>query len=274
MARDDHLLSPTKWTGRIIIPVLVAAFVILWIFAGHTKDLWAWTINAKMSEIVMGGGYLSGAYFFFRVATVREWHRVAVGFIGVTVFTSVLLLATLMHWDKFNHGHVSFWAWLGLYAVTPPLLPWLWYRNQRTDPKKMAPGDVAIPRGIRIASGIGGSFQLLIAVLLFVIPNDVADVWPWPLTTLSARTLSAFIAFPAVIWIWFLFEERWSCFRITQQTATIGLVLIGIGALRTQNEFTGPDWAVVLYVVSLLLALGMLVALQVGMDRLAARAAR
>ena len=38
-------------------------------------------------------------------------------------------------------------------------------------------------------------------------------------------------------WLWFLVEDRWSSFRITQQTATLGLALIGLGALRERREF-------------------------------------
>jgi hypothetical protein len=265
--RDDHLLSPTKWTARLIIPVLVAAFVILWIFPGRTKQLWAWTIKPDMTAIVMGGGYLSGAYFFFRVAREREWHRVAVGFLGTTVFTAVLLGATLLHWDRFNHGHVSFWAWLGLYVLTPLLLPWLWVRNQRTDPRRAAPGEVLVPRGLRMAVGAGGALQLLLAAWIFVAPEQAADVWPWFITPLTARAVSAFVAFPAVVWSAFFWEERWSCFRITQQVATVGLVLVGLGAIRAHDDFVGPAWSVTLYTVSLVAALVMLVALQLAMDR-------
>jgi hypothetical protein len=265
--RDDHLLSPTKWTARLIIPVLVAAFVILWIFLGRTKQLWAWTIKPDMTAVVMGAGYLSGAYFFLRVARERQWHRVAVGFLGTTVFTSVLLAATLLHWDKFNHGHVSFWAWLALYVVTPLLLPWLWVRNQRTDPRRAAAGEVIVPRRLRLAVGTGGALQLLLAAWLFVAPKQANDVWPWTLTPLTARTISAFVAFPAVVWLAFFWEERWSCFRITQQVATVGLVLVGLGAIRAHDDFVGPGWSVTLYGASLVLALVMLVALQVALDR-------
>ncbi len=79
--RDDRLLAPTLWTAVMIVPVLVAAWVILYLFPQDTKALWAWTIAPSMTAMVMGGGYLSGAYFFARVATVRKWHRAWPGFI-------------------------------------------------------------------------------------------------------------------------------------------------------------------------------------------------
>ena len=35
-------------------------------------------------------------------------------------------LATLLHWDRFNHGHISFWLWAVVYAITPFLVLFVW----------------------------------------------------------------------------------------------------------------------------------------------------
>lgn len=267
MERDDRLLAPTWWTAVLIVPVLVAAWVILYLFPGRTARLWAWEINPDMSGLVMGAGYISGAYFFVRVARGRQWHRVAVGFLATTVFTAVLLAATVLHWDKFNHDHVSFWAWLLLYAITPPLLPWLWARNRRTDPGAPAAGDVTIPPGLRTAVAAGGAAQLCVAAAMFLDPAGAVRRWPWDATPLTVRSLSAFIAFPAVTWLCFAFEDRWSAFRVPLQTATVGLVLVGLGALRARDDFDGPSWSVGLFAFSLVTTIVLLLVLQVAMER-------
>jgi hypothetical protein len=275
--RDDRLLAPTLWTARIIVPVLVAAFVILYFFPGDTMRLWSWMICPEMSALVMGAGYLAGAWFFSSVARTRQWHRVAPGFVATTVFTGLLLATTVLHWEEFNYDHVSFWAWIGLYATTPFLLPLLWRNNQRTDPGGTvaspassptgpAPGEARVPRPLRVVVGVGGALQLAVAVLMFVRPSVVEDTWPWELQPATSRSLAAFIAFPAVTWLWFLFEDRWSSFRITQQTATIGLALIGIGALRARGEFR-DGWESPSYVVALVLALVLNIVLYVAMER-------
>ena len=265
--RDDRVLAPARWTAVGIIPVLVAAWAVLYLFPGRTEALWAWTIRPDMTALVMGGGYLSGAYLFLRVAREREWHRVGVAFLATTVFTTVLLAATVLHWDRFNHDHVSFWAWLGLYIVTPPLLPWLWAVNRRTDPGVAAADEVLIPRRLRVAVAVGGTLQLCVAVAIFLDPAGAARRWPWTVTPLTARTISAFVAFPAVAWLCFALEERWSCFRIAMQTATLGLVLVAVGAVRARADFDGPGWSVDLFPLVLALNIGLLVLLQVVMDR-------
>ena len=62
----------------------------------------------------------------------------------------MLLAVTILHWDVFNHDHVSFWAWLLLYVATPVLLPVLWATNRRTDPRRLAEGDVRVPARVRV----------------------------------------------------------------------------------------------------------------------------
>ena len=270
VAKTDQVYATTRWISIVIVPVLVAAFVILYGFPDRTMQLWSWMVCPEMNALIMGGGYLSGAYFFTRVARAREWHRVSVGFVATTVFASVLMIATVLHWDRFNHDHVSFWAWLLLYASTPVLLPVLWAKNQRTDPGELRAGDTRIPRALRTVVGVGGAVQLAFAAFMFLWPASAAEIWPWELDAATSRAASAFVAFPAVTWLWFLFEERWSCFRITTHVATLGMVLLGIAALRVRDDFTS-DAVWVGYLVSLAVGIGLNVALYAAMERRARR---
>ena len=260
------MLAPTRWVATAVVPVLVAAFVLLYGFPDRTQELWGWMVCPSMSALVMGGGYLSGAYLFLRVARSREWHRVGVGFLATTVFSSILLATTVLHWSRFNHDHVSFWAWLVLYGATPFLLPVLWRNNRRLDPGAPSAADAVVPRSLRVAVGTGGALQLGFAAVMFGWPSTAAEVWPWPLEVATSRSLSAFVAFPAVTWLCFWFDSRWSSFRITTQVATMGLVLVGLGALRAGDEFQA-GWQTPAYAATLVAAVAANVALHVTMDR-------
>ena len=270
-ARDDRVLTTTRWTAIVIIPVLVAAFAILYLFPSRTQDLWAWTIEPTMTPMLMGGGYLAGAWFFLRVARTRAGHQALAGLLGVCVFTTMLLGATILHWDRFNHDHVSFWAWFGLYVVTPPLLPVLWFNNRRTDPGGTSAGDVEVPQPARAAVAAVGAAQLLLAVVIFVRPSVAVEHWPWMVTPLTARTIAAFLAFPAVTWLLFAVDARWSSFEIPVESATIGLALILVATVRASAELRGDAVA---YGAVLVGALGLLVALQVTMRRRRGRGMR
>ena len=145
--RDDRVLAVTRVVSVAIVPVLTAAFVILFLFPGQTHELWGWTIRSRMTCMFMGGGYLAGALFFFRAGRAREWHRLGPGIVATTVFATMLGVTTFLHWDQFNHGHVSFWAWTLLYVATPLLLPWLYVRNRVHDPVTPGPRTRPSPRG-------------------------------------------------------------------------------------------------------------------------------
>jgi hypothetical protein len=269
--RDDRVLTTTRIVSIAIVPVLTAAFVILFLFPGQTHELWGWTIKSRMSAMFMGGGYLAGALFFARAARATEWHRLGPGIVATTVFATMLGIATFVNWDQFNHGHVSFWAWTALYVVTPLLLPLLYVKNRVHDPKTVQPGDVRVPRPIRLTLAAVGAAQLIFAVLLFVRPSLFQAHWPWPLATLSARSLAGFAAFPAVTYLAFAFESRWSALRWPFETAIVGVALIAVGAARSSGNFK-PGSESVLWRAGLVLALAMLIGVWVLMRREVGRA--
>ncbi|HVL06030.1 MAG TPA: hypothetical protein VM388_08580 [Acidimicrobiales bacterium] len=259
---DDRILKVTRAIAIGIIPILTAAFVILFLFPSRTPELWAWTIQSRMMAMLMGGGYLAGAYYFFRVARGRRWHRIGVGIPAITLFAALLGATTFLHWDRFNHDHISFWAWTALYVTTPVLLPWLWVRNRRFDPGTPEPGERLVPDVIRSVMVTVGALQLLLTFALFLRPSLFIDEWMWPLTPLTARTLSAFVGFPAVVYLSFALDRRASSFRIPIELVTVGLAMIGIASIRAADEFRGSDVLVWGYRAGLLVTLALLITLR------------
>src|SRR5450759_3169471 len=129
--RDDRVLRYTRVLSAVIVPFLLAAFVVLYVFPGDTKRLFAWTIRPTMTPMVLASAYLGGAYFFLRVPAAPRWNALKTGFLSVTLFATLLGIATVIHCDKFNHGHVAFWLWAGLYFTAPFLVFGGWLANRR-----------------------------------------------------------------------------------------------------------------------------------------------
>ncbi len=136
--RTDRILPETRWVSAIIVPFLVAAFTILYLYPDHTQELFAWGIQPRMSAMMLGAAYLGGAYFFVRAAANARWHWVQVGFLPVTTFATLMGIATILHWNRFHQGSISFFVWVGLYFTTPFLVFLLWLRNRATDPGPIA----------------------------------------------------------------------------------------------------------------------------------------
>lgn len=255
--RDDRVLPVTRWLGRLLVPALAVAAVILYGYPDRTTVLFAWTIRPNMTPIMMGAGYATGAYFFYRVATTGHWHRVALVFPGIAVFTWFMGLATALHWANFNHNHVSFAIWAFLYAVAPFLVPAVWYLNRHTDPRE--PADTRLPRVVQWASGVSGLAITLSAVLLFVVPEVLMAFWPWTVSPLTSRVLLGWFALFGVVNLAVAFDPRWSAARLPVQTELIGFGLVLLGAVLAWGDFdtTNPlSWGFVggfgLYLLALL----------------------
>ncbi len=269
---DDRMLGATRTVAVLVAPILLAAGVILYGFPAATEQLWAWPMGPEATALAVGGGYLAGALLFLRAVRESHWHRVALVFPAATVLTVLLLVATLQHWELFSHGHPSFWAWFIVYTVTPVLLPAIWVVNRRRDPGTPLPGTPLVPRAVRLVVGALGSLQLVVALVFFVAPETAIAIWPWTLSALTTRTIAAFLAFIGVLWLAFLIEARWSALRLHVEAATLGLLLVGLGAMRSTGDLLGGI-PTAMFGVLLGGTLAGLIALQVVMRRSVARQA-
>ena len=234
--RDDRVFRSTHVLGGVIVPFLLVAFALLYFFPDDTRHWFAWDVQPTITPQVMGAGYIAGAYFFFRVARERRWHRIQVGFLPVTAFTLFMAIGTFNHLDRFETQHVAFWIWVGLYVTTPILVPLAWWRNRATDPRTPEPGEPPLPRYVRGALLVAGAIQSLVALVLLLSPSTMIDAWPWLLTPLTAQTLGGWFALPGVTALMMGLDGRWSAIRITLESQLIGLALILLGTARAWED--------------------------------------
>jgi hypothetical protein len=254
--RSDRILPETRWISALIVPFLVAAFAILYLFPDHTQELFAWGIQPRMSAMMLGAAYIGGAYFFVRAALAARWHWVQVGFLPVTTFATLMGIATILHWDRFHHGSISFFAWVGLYFTTPFIVFLLWLRNHATDPGPTS-HDLRVPRLVRLLIGIVGGLTLLTSMILFLQPGFMISTWPWQLTPLTARVMGALFALTGVGELAIALDARWSAVRIPLQSQLMGLVLIGLAMVFSWSNFHQANpltWIFLASIVFLLVA--------------------
>lgn len=256
--KNDQIFLLTRIVAAIVVPVLVLAFIILYFFPDLSGRHFAWEIQPRMTAMFMGAGYLGGALLFTNAIFGRSWHRVAAGFWPVTSFTVAMLLATILHWGRFDIRHFPFQVWLGLYILTPFLVPWLWLRNRVTDPITVEVDDVEVPSLARWSLSLLGVFLLGFALFGFAWPAWLVPLWPWQLTPLTARVLSGWFALLGVGGLVISRDRRWSAWRVGLQSIGLWQLLVVIAALLNPADFkAGPfNWYLLSVVVVLL---GMLV---------------
>lgn len=235
LVRDDRILGYTRSLSLFIAPFLLVAFVVLYPFPGETQRLFAWTIQPTMTPMVLASAYLGGFYFFVRVLRERRWASVKAGLLSVALFASLLGLATLIHWDRFNHGHVAFWLWAGLYFTAPFLVMGAWLANRRvaapssTDEKRLG-------GATRWLVGLVGLAALAQGVVMFIAPALVIPLWPWSLTPLTCRVVGAVFCLGSA-GISVLVDPRWVTIRLMLQVEMLMLALILLAAARAGTEF-------------------------------------
>jgi hypothetical protein len=264
---DDAVLPETRWLALFIIPFLVVASILLFVWPNNTDVTFAWTIKPAMTPMMLAAAYLGGIYFFVQVARARQWHTIKVGFLPVTAFAALLGIATLLHWDRFNHSHVSFYAWAGLYFTAPFLVIAVWLRNRSRDNRRADPRELLLPRALRIFSGVIGGVTLLFSLFLFLSPAMMIGIWPWTLTPLTARVIGAMFALPGIVGLGIALEPRWNCARIILQSQSFSILMILIAAARAWSDFKPADPGTWLFVGGLTGLLLLIVALYVRMER-------
>ncbi len=265
-ARDDAILPITRLVAAAVLPFLLAAFLILYVWPETTARLFAWEIASPLTAAWLGAGYLGGAYFFGRVLTGRRWHCVGGGFWPIAAFTAMMLLATLLHWDTFDPAHWPFRVWLALYLITPLLVPALWVINKRRDPGAPQEGDTLVPAALRRVLFVAGLLMAAGALFLLLAPAAAAEIWPWPLTPLTGRVLAGWQALLAVGLLTISPERRWSAWRIPLHTILIwqGMLLL---AFVLRGDAFGPAGPLNWFTLYALAEFVALMALLIFMER-------
>jgi len=237
------VLPAMRAVAVVVVLVLLPALVILWGLPGRTAELWAWTIQPELTPIFMGAGYGAGAYFFVRVARAQRWHEVSVGVLSAAVFALLMLVTTLVHFDRFNQGDaptlaaIAFYGWTIVYVVSPFVVGWLWLRNERRDPRAAAEGEALVSPLVRRVTRAVAIAALLAAAVVLLAPSVAIDAWGWQLSPLTARVLACFTAQVGVGFLLLSRDPRWSSWRILAQTFLVAVALLLAGAARAAGDF-------------------------------------
>jgi hypothetical protein len=234
--RDDRVLGGTRALSLFIAPFLVVAFVLLYLFPADTQRLFAWTITPTMTPMMLASAYLGGAYFFIRAASAHRWSSIKAGFPPVVVFAALLAVATVLHWDRFNHTHPAFWVWVFLYAVAPFLVAWAWLANRRytappaTDAERIGPATRTLAAVVGAALAVWGS-------VMFLAPALVIPIWPWTLTPLTCRVVGAIFCL-GVAGIWVAADPRWLSVNLILHVQVIMVASILLAMARAWPQMS------------------------------------
>jgi hypothetical protein len=108
------------------------------------------------------------------------------------VVSSVLHL-DLFHLDEGDVlARIAAWAWLVVYVAEPPLLLLAFVLQLRAPGGNPARSD-PLPWPLGVLLWFQAALLVVLGTALFAAPLDVAEIWPWQLTELTARAIAAWL---------------------------------------------------------------------------------
>ncbi|WP_411720890.1 hypothetical protein [Mycetocola sp.] len=268
---DDGIRPLTTAVSVFVLPFLAAAVVLLYLFPADTERLFAWTIQPPLTAMVLASAYTGGIWFFVQVLRQGRWHRVRHGFPGALLFATLLGVATVLHWDRFHFGHISFLTWATLYLITPILLLAVLVVNGRADRGRPDAIDTTIPWPVRILLAAFGVASLVTGLVLFLAPQVAVGSWAWDVTPLTARVVGTVLTLPGTVHLWLLLDSRWSAFRWMFQAQLVSLVFLNLAVALSREQLLWANPATLPVVATLLLSLVAYVILYLFCERRARR---
>jgi hypothetical protein len=239
----------------LLLAILNAGF--LYFMPARAATGYAWAIRPPLSAAFLGAGYLAGVVATaLAVLVARRWRSIQPLAVALVTLSVGLLAATLLHTGRFRWGYPPTWLWTAVYSLAPIGVVIL-ARRQRANTIRPL---IADPR-LRLLRGLSlafGTAMLAGAIALFAFPADLGRDWPWPLTTLLAQAIAAWIAMIAAALLWCAYDLRRASEALIPY-ATLGvwcLALLALPALHS-GELTRTGAPLLIYLGALSALLGL-----------------
>lgn len=153
----------------------------------------AWPIQPVVMAAVLGGFYMSSALLFVLPLLARRWEMIRVMVLPTAVFSTLQLIATFIHWDKFSIGTTPFYVWFASYLLPPPIFISAYVWHQRRTGTREGQQGFPLPAWIRTLFWTFGFVLVSGAGIAFILPSLLIPNFPWALTPLTTRSLCAWI---------------------------------------------------------------------------------
>jgi len=232
---------------------------LLFFFADRTDTLFAWTILPPLTAAFLGGAYTTALVIELMAARERSWTRARVVYPAMLLFTTLTLIATLLHLDKFHFSGTGValataWLWLIIYVIAPPVMLVLLVMQLRS-PGVELPRRAPLPAWFRIVLIVQAAVMMALGAALFLAPTTANSIWPWTLTPLTAQAIAAWLlglGFAVAQSAW---ENDWERIYIALVAEIVlgGLQLIAVARYAGTIYWSAPNgWVYILFLAAII----------------------
>lgn len=265
----DEMEGVRPTTPGMRLMLLVASALVftigisLFVLTEQTERFFAWTIASPLTAAFLGAAYWASAVLELMASRERAWCNARIAVPAVLLFTTLTLVVTLLHSDRFHFGapllitRVGTWTWLLVYALVPLILGALLVLQLRL------PGD-DLPRAQPLPPAARWVFVAQAAVMgplglaLLLAPAAAAPLWPWELTPLTGRAIGAWLTSLAVAAGHVAWENDLRRVRAASAAYTVlaALQLVALARYGGEVRWGGPAAWLYLGFLAAMLALG------------------
>lgn len=254
-------------TGMKLMLIVASALVFwvgiqLFVLTEHTDRYFAWTVNPPLTAATLGAAYWASSVMELLASRQRTWAQARIAVPAVLMFTTLTLVATLLHLDRFHLGprfavatQVVTWVWIAVYALVPVLMGILLVLQRRAAGVEV-PRRNSLPRWLRVILGLHAVVMFSLGLGLFLGPGVTLALWPWMLTPLTARAIGAWLLGLGLAAAHATVENDWGRVAVATHSYVLLGVLELVALIRYPNtlDWGRPaTWVYILFLVSFLL---------------------
>jgi len=190
------LTSLMRWLLYAASALVFLAGLQLTVFSEQTDTYFAWTVSPPLTAAFLGAAYWAAVPVEVIAARQRTWAQARVAVPAIWLFTTLTLVITLVHFDRFHFSSPvasaqgAAWFWLAIYAGVPVAMLAIGLLQLRV-PGGDPPRGLSPPMWMRIAGLLQGGGMLVFGAGLLLVPTVLSPLWPWDLTPLTARAIGA-----------------------------------------------------------------------------------
>lgn len=185
-------MTPIPQAHKVLFAVILVAAAVVAIGGllapAVLADVFSWFTLPPLHARFLGAIYLWGAIFMLGCLRARSTDEVQWALPLVAIFTGMLFVISIANLRAFDLGQAPALIWFASYSIYPLIGLWLFVRSGRSAPRD--DGSQPLPRWARAYLLTQGVIVTALAILLLLVPEQAAGVWPWPVTTFLAQAYS------------------------------------------------------------------------------------
>ncbi len=246
---DRPMSLSMKLIFLFVVANAYAGAISLIFFPGDTESLFFWKIAPPINAVLFGMLYLIAGSVVLQAVIRGRWEPARYLTPMVIPFSLLLLLATLLHLDKFTPGFKLYY-WLVVYIVAPAATIFFFWHYEHSSPKWSGQNNQVQPFIRWFAVGLGGLLAVYVLVS-FISPEFVVNFWPWLLTPLLAKAFAAWLAALGGGLLWFAWEPDWKRLQPVSYLMALIPVATLVVLIFNRDQLKAVDLNMYVFVVAL-----------------------